>query len=57
MRDRAKLQLYPVRLAIGLELSIVELNSVVGDNSPRDPEPGNNVLPREALNLFLGDGG
>lgn len=25
--------------------------------SPRDPEPGDNVLPCEALDLFLDDGG
>ena len=44
-------------MAIGLELSIVELSFVVGDDSLQDPEPSDYVLPCEASDLLLSNGG
>ena len=57
VRDRAELQLDHVQLAISLEFSVVELSSIIGDDSLRDPEPGDDILPCEVLDLLLGNGG
>lgn len=35
------------------EFGIVELSFIVSDDDPRDPKPGNDVLPNEFLNLLL----
>ena len=54
--DRAKLQLYPIGLIVGFELGVVKLGFVVSDDGLREPEPGDDVPPCEALDLFFRDG-